>query len=685
MKDLFIQKEKVAALATFMDKDYTNWPKQVITTFLQTYPFLQNEPLTVTWIRKDPEKGFAVGTLNVLGGGVPVIIRDFRLSALDTIMLQGQILPLNQYTLKEVVTKPSPFKGVASSEPKGSLSLFDNFSMGAVPSDGRSYLDYTEKRAFLSQLSTVSPENMKVVAELAQKYVTDDEILSKLGQIPFETESQITDSYLRSLPVDRQLIFSDKDGNLFVKQANSTVDHTWTTPISEIEAEKLVPLMCNTQLEKIADVSAGFSFLTEDGDTIFVDESREWTKLAGNLAKPREFESDFPKIGEFGIFVDKNNKCTTPMTILGINPTSESETEPFKLAKDEFIAVWSNGDYARVSSQEKYASSTNISGNDPKVGDRGFFALGDAWNNESTAIFDIVGMQKVAEMGKWAITTFDGLKKTTFYPISMNSDKLIPHETEKNAFYVPGNARFIKLGQERKYSREKIDRGLVEIILSDGVNTDSKLLSDYSKLSFMKLGNYFEPINELQYNADTISKDDVGFYNLTGKSFEKRGMHGLQESEAAWEIIKRNGTKADLKKLSDLEKGASVKIYNLKNPDSLKTSITKLANKFEALKDISIFAKEDIEELIKAAAVIRDKTTVDSVLSLGLLGKNNIMEYVAMVPDYERLMSELSKLLIAIRLGLTQVPENAVKSCVDALVYIIEVLKQVGAVANGSK
>jgi hypothetical protein len=79
--------------------------------------------------------------------------------------------------------------------------------------------------------------------------------------------------------------------------------------------------------------------------------------------------------------------------------------------------------------------------------------------------------------------------------------------------------------------------------------------------------------------------------------------------------------------------------------------------------------------LIKEAASIPDPTTVDTVLSLGFVNPDNLMNYVSYLPDMDDVQSKLCELLFGVRLGVSNVPQSALERAVRSLEEVIEGLK----------
>jgi len=79
--------------------------------------------------------------------------------------------------------------------------------------------------------------------------------------------------------------------------------------------------------------------------------------------------------------------------------------------------------------------------------------------------------------------------------------------------------------------------------------------------------------------------------------------------------------------------------------------------------------------LAKEAAVLDDALTADKILGLGFLNAENVSTFVDLLPALEAAASKLAELLIAVRIGLREVPEVAVERMLAALEDVIRGLK----------
>jgi hypothetical protein len=79
--------------------------------------------------------------------------------------------------------------------------------------------------------------------------------------------------------------------------------------------------------------------------------------------------------------------------------------------------------------------------------------------------------------------------------------------------------------------------------------------------------------------------------------------------------------------------------------------------------------------LVKEAAVLDDALTADKILGLGFLNAENVATFVDMLPGLEAASSKLAELLVAVRLGMKDIPEVAVERMLAALEDVIRGLR----------
>lgn len=86
------------------------------------------------------------------------------------------------------------------------------------------------------------------------------------------------------------------------------------------------------------------------------------------------------------------------------------------------------------------------------------------------------------------------------------------------------------------------------------------------------------------------------------------------------------------------------------------------------------------KNLVKESAYIRDRGSVDALLSLNFVTPNNLIIYLENLPTFKEVEEQLAKLLLMCRFGLEAVPEMAVQNALRNLNVVIESLEMLRGV-----
>lgn len=323
-----------------------------------------------------------------------------------------------------------------------------------------------------------------------------------------------------------------------------------------------------------------------------------------------------------------------------VNDISDYEPGNTYKINDEILYLTKAGEYYMFESDgmvkiAEDAQTFEVKGTEPNLGDHGCFITGTT----STKPFEVVAVQKVAGAGNYEVKGWDGLKTATYIPLrGINDDSLIPHEEYNDTYYVPGNSKFCKLAGNLHVTFDQID-------------------ADIAK-------NYVE-------------RDDIGLYSLVGPGFNKYGethaLRDLAHEEAKWAALHCGANETDLGKVDQLVPNSHVKLAgSIESPITTAELETAVQEHYDnIIGDVPTFKKV----LVKEAASLGDKNSVDAILSLGMINKRNIMEYISLLPEYEQVLSELAKLLVAARLGLPSVVDSDVKDAMEAFARVVYALK----------
>jgi hypothetical protein len=710
MESLFINKpqfEKNAGSRKFLGQDSTTWVKEIITTFLSEYPALQTEPLTVTWEATKFDKGYATGKLNIpsVGATVPLIVKEYVLMPLDTINKAGVFLPLNQYTATELFTSKQPFRSVKA-DPKTELTLFTGEGSLQFSPTGESTpvasgegvsktRDAVKVGSFIDRITNVDRSDVENMLEeiqeekLAIHFDVNEtsDVIEKLGTIKLASADDEYEALVRDLNMDISFIYEDNYGNKMLKQANSRIDYVWETQVSDAELETL--------------------------NVKTADEAQETFKFAEY--ETIEVSKEDPTIGDCGYF--KAGESKTPQVCL-VNITKTADTSEkyavFSLGKG-YIALNENNDYyINDRSTVKTASAFEVEGTDPQVGDYGIWVVG----NKASEPFEVESLYKSAGVGEYEIVGNRGITKIGYYPIVKHAEDLLAYDRKHNtdftaAFYVPGNAKFVKLSKDLSKETTLTDAHLNTKIASlqneYGLLKIAGFNATSGKYQFHVVesteNNEIEKISEYEYNVPTSAefitvekqrvekektlvkhacgRDSAGLYYFSGPEFKKYAeaheVRNLTKNEAIWTLLHCRGSEDDIKKLASLNNGQEfVASTNLHAPVQVKELAKTIENAVESFDEAVPLKKS----LVKQAAVMTDKSTVDAILSLGLINKKNLLEYVSMIPNYEVILSQLAELLLMSRMGLAGVDQTALEDTLESMSQVVQGLKEIQGVTS---
>ncbi len=134
--------------------------------------------------------------------------------------------------------------------------------------------------------------------------------------------------------------------------------------------------------------------------------------------------------------------------------------------------------------------------------------------------------------------------------------------------------------------------------------------------------------------------------------------------------------------LNGLKDRISVEIHRLRWP-SVPREMSKQASAEIAAMIKTM--KPPMAELVKVATTLEDADSVDTVLSLGFINPENVARFMGAKDILRRSISALAKLLLAARLGLEDVNEDAVKSAMSHLERTVKGLGKVKMMAEGEE
>lgn len=277
--------------------------------------------------------------------------------------------------------------------------------------------------------------------------------------------------------------------------------------------------------------------------------------------------------------------------------------------------------------------------------------------------------------------------------ISVNGVSLY---TSGEAAIIPANVASVQRVSSVEspvYKMAILGAKTIFLIPESAIVFNTEYMKEYRKEDFMRPNLPMQKV----YEDAAISKVAVevnpeGGYSISGEPYEGikkiagdavlttpsavSALRIMGMSKEAAETVLKHAINRYISKTADDKK---VFVYGLRgdyvNPDfNPKAEIEKTAKHKGILAKIAALLKRD---LIKEASAINDPEAVDVVLSLNFINEDSLKGFVDNISEMRRILSELSKMLVASRLGLSDLDESALTKSIQGLDEVIHGLENI--------
>ena len=269
-----------------------------------------------------------------------------------------------------------------------------------------------------------------------------------------------------------------------------------------------------------------------------------------------------------------------------------------------------------------------------EVNGKGIFYFHDG--EKYAATYPLLVLSKVDDLYLAKTTTGEPVK------LAYSENVKVPVNVEDDLYVIPKNSKFIKL--PKKFNK----------------------VPEYSP----------EDINES--GRVTLSKTSEGFY-LDGPPMNDVKLDKVPEKLASLVIVGLGGTPDQVDSIiKTAEVRGQTKFYTNKELIDYNTHrMDKFSEEFQKL--ISNSRKDLLEEaaVIKKYASKEEEKLVDELVGLNFVNNRNIITFIEKLPDIQKTGEDLAGMLLASRLGLSGVPEDAVISSIENLTDVISSLQTI--------
>jgi len=634
MEDLFVKQPEFEKTSTApLSQESGKWTKEIISHFHEEFPQLVHLPVRLTFTTKDESRGYAIGSISVGENNihVPVVVEDFSLKDLDVAVVNGNLVPLTEESVGMLFTHGSAFsKVVPNEEVDETIRLFSKSlhvpwtvdKYASVLDDVAAGITKKAQQALLDEVES----NPQLKENFIQNNTYD--VIEKIAELECD-DTVIEKEQLEKL-LPRNIYTIEKTGKFEYTAylGNSDVDNRVAVKLKEEDVKDAY----NT-LEKSAAVREYKDFVLASkitSEAPVVDFEGKDTNVAifaddaGNyfVKEARGITTQVTPTGKFAIKM--------PQKLPSTNAT-KAETGQALPPADGSVKTAECKTPAKVDKKKKKML---------KKADFGVFLFE---NGVTKPIF----LEKVSNInGKIDIEAFDGLNSIK---IGMwDGIKSPAYDKEKDTYFLPKSTDFVKLGD---WKENMVD------------------------------------FPEKTPSGDWVLNIDGNSYAFGGPNFEKYGQLGhslndVSHQDAKWYMVQMGAAPSEIEKIALKEGQRYYFKSDLSCPRSFDSYVEEWNKKVANFTDM---VDDKLTNMVKHAAVMNDNLTVDAVLSLKFLNKKNVAEFFKVIPVYEHVIMSLSRLLLAVRLGMESVPETAVKEAMENLTIVTSKLHELQSIAKRTK
>jgi hypothetical protein len=726
MQPLFIQPnvelEKTAGEVD-LPENPSQWPQEVLQELFKQVPYISDFQPHVTMEKVDSERGYGLGQVEIANKTeaqqgtdpsmleaagmrsvrIPVVIKENKLAPFDLLVNDtAKVLPLTESRLRQALFRPQAFD--VTSQTPGDQSMI-----------GMLYPPYRQNYGFggggvamsagMGKQSSVTDFEQMLLKELEDndggfRYVAGPKALTKKASITFRKTASLMSAVFNTFYKNDINEFFDKlASDQGLQAAYSQNAPAMVGPLgllanhepagAEKTAEALAMRIKPTvvQLRRTHDgylmktashvywrpleVKLGRRDVVQSfGEKVALatDESGQVTLTEGADAQEGPLDAEEPMpVNDSGLYkvVDE----TTGNELIGYVIPNLLDTDGHPLP----LALFTNGSHSAVQPDILGVPAGDGSNMPTGVvsGAGAFFSHTDEGKLQATIPFELSGGSYTTpgEPATFMGQTFDG--RPVEVSIQPNVQTVI--QSPEGKVLIPDHWQWTPLGAADSVSLVGAEMP-VEEAPEDWHEDAPEAVPEEMQDNSPNPPPYPEQQDEEKASHIWV-RGDHDCFTFTGPAVDKlaqaeREMVGLDDAMFLLAALGvEQGYGVDKLAHSMNEPVKVVTKRNIKLASEQDAYAQRRARELHAL--VPYFRRD----LMKEAASIPDPNTVDTVLSLGFVNPENIMTFVSYLPTIEDSQAKMCDLLLASRVGMSDVPSTALERAIRSTEEVIEGLK----------
>lgn len=641
-----------------LTNDTDAWPEEIITKLKERIPDVNGMNAIVKFMKIDEETGTATGSIVVSNAKqsavVPVIIKDFSMYPLDVFIAAKKLLPLTPDFFNSIFQENEAMTSLDEYPSAGDLGNFDGNNLWNVtypPSLGRyayASANYPIMEEIASTIDGASlKENLLEDTQSAVRFHKHGhaEMISKVANmqpVNLNEFAQGADNL-----IDRNIVMLRKEGPHKYSILSSS-DMVYAPQIKFNQA----PAYCKPFIARISgEVEDAMNEVDQNGEKILHIDS---SVPDHELYIEQGVENTVEVATQFGFFsVKKKNGVNVEGVVIPKVIDLDMNLMPLKI----FLGKTMSTVQTDIAGVRLTNSNYKIPHCYPQVGQAGCFVFQKEQTNALATIpFTVIS---VAEMYSDLMVKVHDLNGKA-YKLKVIRDggmglERIAYNAQEDFYMIPASMKWSPMEGFFEISSNPIDHAI-------------KLAGESKTAS---------PVRIIRNGENNFCIKGADKY-ASEAGWDKTNLEGYQTRFILASLGASHVKVAHIMKIAS-EYGEAT-IHGLKSPLTQTEKTAKLAPLKEKMNKLASKVRCN---LVKEASYIENSQTVDALLSLNFVNPENVNKFVGKIPAIKGAISNLASLLIASRIGIKEIPEQAVSSAIQRLTEIVNGLETLRATQEG--
>jgi hypothetical protein len=666
------------------------WQQEISALVAERLPKDLGLDVTMVFQTVDEEKGYGVGTAiaqDTSTGkqiGVPVIVKAWHLAPVDLFFSEGKLYPLTDDNIAKIFYQNSLGAGLATQKPPPNMAD-DVFADARNPPLGGKY-SYSSSLSVLDLIrGTIDPKDHRLFKEAFAK---DPRLLAAFHKRGNFDVIQKYAAETPEKPSEQERINKDRTAAVFTIKKDGPDSYRLYSALDEVYDPSMVTTdrqglrnwldMRRSELwdyenDPLHSIDQYGHFTIEPPKTPYgadvdgpsgngVDGSGSYAASLGEHKNPWVFDPlqddrTVATIGSFGRYAvrDRDGVIAKGWVIPNVVGFDGSPL-PTKLFLGKALASIQG----RISGIPLYGDDEDV-GLQPDRADTG--KIGTLVYRDGDRVLATSPFQVTS------VTVYKNLRSLGVVDYKGNQANLILSPNVNGIVRVADNQR-TDLGPLCGTGKNYIVSAKMFFVRMPRLCPISESPDDFKRVALEHLD--LNPIKVAQANGRYIFRGGaVSKYASANPKFDFNYLprHEAEFLLRSWGLDQEKTAEV----LDGVKRHVQLEVHHLQFPP-LPHEVKVASN--QAVTKLAAAIKPPMADLIKAAANLEDAQTVDSVLGLGFINEENVARFASAKPMLWEVSHMLAKLLLGARMGMEDIPEEAVRSALMHIQRVIEGLNR---------